>query len=1016
MDNIERAAARAIATNESALNGSEVNFDSQLIPQKEPATLRETELLLANQFLIAKQTENERQLAAMAESNRLLKKSERDLRQLNTLLAHKVIKRTTQYAFISQINQAIVHYKDELVLFQQTCRIAHEVGKFKIAWIGTFDTGNNKINIAAQSSIAEEDLHLFTAATYLQNSPQDQVLQTGNYHLCNNVLEHPDIEKWRAFTSKNSILSIMILPIKRLGVTVATLNLYSSEYDFFDGEEIQLLREVSGDLSFALDVFEKEKRHKETENLVTEREKRFRALIENGADAVAILSAEGKVNYISPSIQGILGYTEAEAMELDIFSLIHPDDLPAMAAVWEAVLQTKGVPVKGHTGRILHKEGHWRWLEAMITNMLHDPTINGIIDNFRDVTHTVKLEKQREFDKTNLDALINTTDDLMWSIDKNFKLVTFNRPFFNAIKRFYAREVKEGDSIFFPELTLDEHARFKAYYKRVLAGNAFTEIEYTQFPQQSWGQISYYPVKSGNEVIGSACYSRDITNLKIAENSLQKSEIFNRGILNSLASHIAVVDQGGKIVAVNEAWELFGIKNSVNDVQKTGVGANYFEECQRAARSGVKIGGQVLEGMKEVMSGKRQSLYLEYACHSPTKKRWFGMGVKKFEGDEPLIVVSHHDITERKFAEERLLESQTQLTQAQALAHMGSWEMDFKTNMLKLSDESCRIFGICNDNNQLSIAAWSKLIHRKDRPFVLNTIKNSRNTLQDMSYHYRITPVVGPVKHVYSESKFVFDANNKPTGLYGIMQDITERKKAEQEREKITTDILNRNKDLEQFSYIVSHNLRAPVANIIGLSELIEDGGLQPEIKQEVLQGISHSVKKLDEVITDLNYILQQKQQLSQEKETVHFSKLANDVIGSIATLTEKQQAEIVCDFSEVGKMRTVKSYLHSIFYNLISNSLKYRNPNNSPLISISSRRLEDKILLIFKDNGMGIDLKNKGAEVFGIYKRFHPFVSEGKGIGLYMVKTQVESLGAKIDIESEINQGTTFTIAFPIP
>ena len=121
----------------------------------------------------------------------------------------------------------------------------------------------------------------------------------------------------------------------------------------------------------------------------------------------------------------------------------------------------------------------------------------------------------------------------------------------------------------------------------------------------------------------------------------------------------------------------------------------------------------------------------------------------------------------------------------------------------------------------------------------------------------------------------------------------------------------------------------------------------------------------------------------------------------------------LLFDFSEVDEMLTVKSYLHSIFYNLISNSLKYHQPGIPPEIEIRSHKLGNKIELLFKDNGMGIDMKAKGAQVFGLYKRFHSVSAEGKGMGLYMVKTQVESLGGKISIESGVNAGTTFKIEF---
>lgn len=166
-------------------------------------------------------------------------------------------------------------------------------------------------------------------------------------------------------------------------------------------------------------------------------------------------------------------------------------------------------------------------------------------------------------------------------------------------------------------------------------------------------------------------------------------------------------------------------------------------------------------------------------------------------------------------------------------------------------------------------------------------------------------------------------------------------------------------------------------------------------------------------MITDLNYILQTKQHVSQKQEIVHFTTLTEDIMTSIDKLIEEEKAIIKYDFNEADKMLTVKSYLHSIFYNLINNSLKYRQEEVSPVIEIKSRKQKNKILLTFKDNGIGIDLDNNGDQVFGMYKRFHPQISEGKGMGLYMVKTQVESIGGKIYIESRVNEGTIFTIEF---
>ena len=253
---------------------------------------------------------------------------------------------------------------------------------------------------------------------------------------------------------------------------------------------------------------------------------------------------------------------------------------------------------------------------------------------------------------------------------------------------------------------------------------------------------------------------------------------------------------------------------------------------------------------------------------------------------------------------------------------------------------------------------------------------------------------------------------NRTIGLSCFAEDITERKNKELERIKITNDLIKRNKDLEQFSYIVSHNLRAPVANIIGLTNVAVDTNLELSMKNEIMESLSYSVNKLDDVITDLNIILNTKQKINEKKEVVLFSEIANDVQMSIENLIVQENVTLHCDFSEINEFLSIKSYFNSIFYNLISNSIKYHQPNIPPIIQIFSKLNKNKIELHFKDNGMGIDLTKKGDQVFGLYKRFHLNI-DGKGMGLFMIKTQIESIGGKINIQSEINNGTTFIVEF---
>lgn len=250
-------------------------------------------------------------------------------------------------------------------------------------------------------------------------------------------------------------------------------------------------------------------------------------------------------------------------------------------------------------------------------------------------------------------------------------------------------------------------------------------------------------------------------------------------------------------------------------------------------------------------------------------------------------------------------------------------------------------------------------------------------------------------------------------GIVANYRDITARKNAEEERTKLVSDIFHRNSELEQFAYIISHNLRAPVANIIGFTEELKDDRYSSSEKDVFIKELSSSVNRLDEVIVDLNAILSSREVLNEKKEEIFLTPLVNYISAGMIKMINEQKAEFILDFEKVQMINSVKSYIHSIFLNLITNSMKYKQPNIHPIIEISSERTMGKIKLKFKDNGIGIDLEKNGNHVFGLYKRFHRSV-EGKGMGLFMVKSQVESLGGSISIKSSLNSGTEFIIELP--
>jgi PAS domain S-box-containing protein len=258
----------------------------------------------------------------------------------------------------------------------------------------------------------------------------------------------------------------------------------------------------------------------------------------------------------------------------------------------------------------------------------------------------------------------------------------------------------------------------------------------------------------------------------------------------------------------------------------------------------------------------------------------------------------------------------------------------------------------------------------------------------------------------------VYNSDGELSHWVSIQRDITEEKKQEVEKEQLIRELTQNNKDLQQFSYITSHNLRAPLSNLTGLLNLIDDIPIEdPELK-EILDGFNKSTHLLNETINDLVKVIIIKDNPSIEKEELMLKDIFEDVFSQLSFLIGLHKPIIKFDFDEVSFLNTNKSYLESILLNLLTNAIKYKSTIRKLKINITANQMDDCVVLVFNDNGIGIDLERNRDKIFGLYQRFHDY-PDSKGLGLYLVKSQVETMGGTIGIESKVNIGTTFTLTF---
>jgi len=258
----------------------------------------------------------------------------------------------------------------------------------------------------------------------------------------------------------------------------------------------------------------------------------------------------------------------------------------------------------------------------------------------------------------------------------------------------------------------------------------------------------------------------------------------------------------------------------------------------------------------------------------------------------------------------------------------------------------------------------------------------------------------------------VTDKDGEHSHWISIQRDVTEEKNKEKEKEQLIRELTQNNKDLKQFSYITSHNLRAPLSNLTGLLNLIEDIPIENPDLKEMITGFSKSTFLLNETINDLVKVIIIKDNPSIQKEKVLIKEVFENVFNQLSFLINLNKPFLKIELEEVTILNINKSYLESIFLNLLTNSIKYRAANKQLRILISSKVVGENLILTFKDNGIGIDLERNRDKIFGLYQRFHNY-PDSKGLGLYLVKSQVETMGGTINVESKIDKGTTFTIIF---
>ena len=236
-----------------------------------------------------------------------------------------------------------------------------------------------------------------------------------------------------------------------------------------------------------------------------------------------------------------------------------------------------------------------------------------------------------------------------------------------------------------------------------------------------------------------------------------------------------------------------------------------------------------------------------------------------------------------------------------------------------------------------------------------------------------------------------------------------------EELSETNNQLVRVNADLDNFVYTASHDLKAPISNIYGLLRILKQNLLPDSLAapgtQKALRMIDQSIERFMNTIANLSDIARLQKQTHQPAKLVKLSNVIKEVRMDLALFIEQAEAQLDIAVDACGPIRFAPKNLRSVVYNLLSNAIKYRDPHRKPVIRVRCEAVEEYQVLTVVDNGLGIDLSQRN-RLFSMFQRLHDHV-EGTGIGLYIVKKLVEDAGGKIEVESEVGQGTTFRVFF---
>ncbi len=714
----------------------------------------------------------------------------------------------------------------------------------------------------------------------------------------------------------------------------------------------------------------------------------YSTIIQNSHDMITIIDPEGVYKYVSDSIHMHFGFVPEELIGENALGWVHPDDLSHVMETLGAIKTAKQLKAKPF--RYRHADGSWRWLSTIVTNMESNPVINGFVTNSRDITEEIEAAAKSEKSNALYQALFYNHPDLVLTMDESGIILEIN----SGSTRVSGFEVSEAIGRHFTDFLAPIYLQeTQQAFRKVIEGGAHTfetGIINKQNEQLDLS-VTLVPVWFADRINAVHCIAKDITKVKQSEKLVRDQASQLNNILGSITEAFFALNRDWRITYANRTFARYFDAST-----EAVIGRNIWLQQPELNQT------QFYNKCKQVME---TGVAHEHEEFIPILQAVTNYKIYPFEDG---IAVCFTDITAKKAAQEEL--SKLSLVASKT------------TNGVIITDKQGKIEWGNHSFEKLTGYAMEELLHQD--PTVL--LKGPETNKEVMINLRRLLGLAVP----FSEELLTYKKNGEKIWIAAditpilndegdlqkfivLYTDISDRKFAEEKLLQMNEDLVLQNNDLQQFTYIVSHNLRAPIANVMGLTRLLPVLEPGSENFKKAIVNLDKSALRLDSVITDLCEILSVKgPESSESHELLSLDVICTEVLQSVQDMLNIVNANFILHVQPGLEIKAKKAYLYSIIHNLITNAIKYRATDKPLQIVLRAYQTTDGIQIEVKDNGLGMDMDQVRPHIFKLYKRFHVH-TEGKGLGLYLVKTQVEALNGTIEVDSAQGNGSTFRVFF---